>query len=224
MTDNAFVQSSTIDGEGKRTYQTVNSDGQYNLNLYSDYGFKVKKVRLGAGPTANVFRNVDFINGVKNLTTTTNTGLRMNVSMNKENKFDFYISPEFSWNVSKGTINTSANAKYWQLEGWVSGRVMLPKKFELHTDLNTEIRQKDKRFTQNNNFTKWNMDLTKRFFKGNDLEVKFGVYDILNQNRGFDRRFSSYSFTESVYTTLRRFWLLTLTWNISKNGKPATGF
>jgi hypothetical protein len=224
MTDNAFVQSSTIDGDGKRTYQTVNSDGQYSLNFYSDYGFKVKKVRLGAGPTANVFRNVDFINGIKNQTTTTNTGLRMNVSMNKENKFDFYISPEFSWNVSKGTINTSANAKYWQLEGWISGRVMLPKKFEVHTEMNTEIRQKDKRFTQNNNFTKWNMDLTKRFFKGNDLEVKFGVYDILNQNRGFDRRFSSYSFTESVYTTLKRFWLLTLTWNISKNGKPATGF
>jgi len=68
------------------------------------------------------------------------------------------------------------------------------------------------------------MDITKRFFKGNDLEVKFGVYDILNQNRGFSRSFSSYSFTESYYTTLRRFWLLTLTWNISKNGKPATGF
>jgi Outer membrane protein beta-barrel family len=224
ITDKAFVQSSTIDGDGRRTYQTVNSDGQYNLNLYSDYGFKVKKVRLGAGPTANIFRNVDFINGIKNMTTTTNAGLRLNANMNKENKYDFYIGPEFTWNVSKGTINTAANAKYWQLEGWISGRVMLPKKFEIHTDMNTELRQKDKRFTRNNNFTKWNMDITKRFFKGNDLEVKFGVYDILNQNRGFDRSFSSYSFTESFYTTLRRFWLLTLTWNISKNGKPTTGF
>lgn len=224
MTDNAFVQSSTIDGNGSRTYQTVNADGQYNLNLYSDYGFKVKKVRLGAGPTAGVFRNVDFINNIKNLTTTSNAGLRVNVSMNKENKYDFYFGPEFTWNVSKGTINTAANAKYWQLEGWFNGRVTLPKKFELQTELNTELRQKDKRFTQNNNFTKWNMELTKRFFKGNDLEAKFGVYDILNQNRGFDRRFSSYSFTESFYTTLRRFWLLTLTWNISKNGKPASGF
>ena len=224
MTDKAFVQSSTIDGDGRRTYQTVNSDGQYYLNLYSDYSFKIKKVRLGAGPTANLSRNVDFINGTKNLTTTRNAGLRVNASMNKENKFDFDFGPEFTWNVSKGSINTAANVKYWQLEGWASGRVYLPKKFEIHTDVNTELRQKDKRFTQNNNFTKWNMDITKRFFKGNDLEVKFGVYDILNQNRGFNRSFSSYSFTESYYTTLRRFWLLTLTWNISKNGKPATGF
>lgn len=197
MTDKAFVQSSSIDADGRRTYQTVNSDGQYYLNFYSDYSFKIKKVRFGAGPTANLSRNVDYINGIKNLTTTRNAGLRLNASMNKENKFDFDFGPEFSWNVSKGSINTAANAKYWQLEGWASGRVYLPKKFEIHTDVNTELRQKDKRFAQNNNFTKWNMDITKRFFKGNDLEVKFGVYDILNQNRGFDRSFSSYSFTES---------------------------
>lgn len=179
---------------------------------------------MGAGPTVNIFRSVDFINGVKNFTTTKSAGLRLNASMRKENKFDFDFGPEFTWNESKGSINTAANAKYWQLEGWASGRLYLPKKFEIHTDINTELRQKDKRFTQNNNFTKWNMDITKRFFKGNDLEVKLGVYDILNQNRGFNRSFNSYSFTESYYTTLRRFWLFTLTWNISKNGKPATGF
>ena len=224
MTDNAFVQSSNIDASGRRTYQTVNSDGQYNFNLYSDYSFKVKKVRLGAGPTANIYRSVDYINGIKNFTTTKSAGLRLNASMQKENKFDFDFGPEFTLNDSRGSINTAANAKYWQLELWGSGRLHLPKKFELHTDINSELRQKDKRFAQNNNFTRWNMDLTKRFFKGNDLEVKFGVYDILNQNRGFDRRFNSYSFTESYYTTLRRFWLLTLTWNISKNGKPASGF
>lgn len=224
VTDKAFVQSSNIDADGRRTYQTVNSNGQYNLNLYSDYSFKIKKVRLGAGPTANIFRSVDFINGVKNFTTTKSAGLRVNANMRKENKFEFDIGPEFTLNKSTGSINTAANAKYWQMEGWASGRVYLPKKFELHTDINTELRQKDKRFAQNNNFTKWNMDITKRFFKGNDLEVKLGVYDILNQNRGFDRSFNSYSFTESYYTTLKRFWLLTLTWNISKNGKPATGF
>ncbi|MBI5372324.1 MAG: outer membrane beta-barrel protein [Sphingobacteriales bacterium] len=223
-TQKAFVQSSSIDTDGRRTYQTVNSDGQYYLRFYSDYSFKYKKVRLGAGPTANINRNVDFINGVKNFTTTKNAGLRLNASMNKEKKFDFDLGPEFTWNVSKGSINTEANAKYWQLEGWASGRVYLPGKVEVHTELNTELRQKDKRFAQNNNFTKWDMDITKRFFKGNDLEVKLGVYDILNQNRGFDRSFSSYSFTESHFTTLRRFWLLTLTWNISKNGKPASGF
>ena len=222
---NAFVQSSTIDNVGKRVYQTVNANGVYNINFYSDYGFSLEnKIRLGIGPEININRNVDFINSVKNLSNTRSYGLRFNVSKYKENKFNFYFSPSFSWNQSKATVNEAANAEYWQLEGWANVRVNLPRKFEISTDINTEIRQKDPRFPENNNFTKWNASITKRFFKDNALEVNLGIFDLLDQNRGYDRRFNSYSFTETYYNTLKRYWMLTLTWNISKNGKPVSGF
>jgi hypothetical protein len=56
------------------------------------------------------------------------------------------------------------------------------------------------------------------------MELKLSVNDILDQNRGYDRNFDSYSFTETYYNTLRRFWLLTVTWNISKNGKAPKMF
>ena len=139
-------------------------------------------------------------------------------------KYDFYISTSFTANNSKATVNKSANAKYWMIETWSNARVRLPKNFEVRSDLNLQLRQKDPRFTQNNNFTTWNAAVTKRMLKENKLEISIGIYDILNENRGYQRNFNSYSFTESYYNTLRRFWLLTLTWNISKNGKPASGF
>jgi hypothetical protein len=223
FTQKGFVQASSIDSLGRRSYQTVNADGLYNLDLYVDYGFKIKgsKVRFGIGPNANVRNNIDFINGIKNTTKTYRYGVNVNMSRYVENKFDFYISPSITWNHSKATVNSAANADYWQFEGWASGRFQLPKRFEISSDLNTQIRQKDPRFTQNNNFTTWNAHITKRFLKDNAFEMKIGLYDILNQNRGYSRDFNSYSFTESYFTTLKRFWLLTLTWNISKNGKPA---
>ncbi|HEX5655067.1 MAG TPA: outer membrane beta-barrel protein, partial [Chitinophagaceae bacterium] len=168
--------------------------------------------------------NIDFVNGVKNSTTTRNAGIRVNLSKYVENKYDFYLSPSFTWNSSKATVNAAANAEYWQLEGWANARVMLPKGFEIRSDASIQIRQKDPRFTQNNNFTTWNASITRRMLKDNKLEIQLGLYDILNQNRGYQRNFNSYSFTESYFTTLRRFWLLTLTWNISKNGKPAKGW
>jgi hypothetical protein len=228
MTQNAFVQYSTLDNEGKRTYQTVNTSGVYNINFYSDYGFRVtkKKLRMGVGPTANFNHNIDFIAlnsaTVKNITTVKSFGLRLNVSKYVVDKFDFYISPGFTWNSSKATVNASANADYWQIEGWANARVRLPKNFEVSTNANAQFRQKDPRFTQNNSFTTWNAELIKRFLKDNKLELKFSVNDILNQNRGYQRNFNSYSFTESYFNTLRRFWMLTVTWNISKNGKPAS--
>jgi len=224
FTQNAFVMSSVVDSVGKRTYQTVNADGLFNIDLYSQYGFKIKKIDFGVGPTLGKNRNIDFINGVRNVTNNTNYGLSISVRRYVENKWNFYFGPRFSWVHSKASVNSSANADYWQIEGWGEGNVTLPKKFEIHAELNSQLRQKDPRFTQNNSFTKINAEVIKRFFKGNDLELKLGIYDILNQNRGYDRNFNSSSFTETYYTTLRRYWLFTITWNISKNGKPASGF
>jgi len=229
-TQNAFVQSNSLLDGGKRVYQTVNADGVYYLNFYMDYGFKLtkSKIRFGAGPTLSKNRNIDFItqNNVttKNITNTSQYGLRLNINKNVENKFDLYFSPTFSWNKSKATINTMASADYWQIDGWAEARITFLKNFEIRSTINTQIRQKDPRFTQDNNFTTWNASVTKRFFKDNKLELNLGVFDILDQNKGYQRNFNSYSFTEQYYTTLRRYWLLTLTWNISKNGKPASMF
>ena len=225
-TQHAFVQSSVVDNVGKRTYQTVNADGIYNMNLYSEYGFKLKgiKMNLGFGPNLNLNRNVDFINGFKNITTTNGYGIRLNINRNIEKKLDFYMSPGLTWNHSKATVNAAANADYWQIDGWANLNYTLPHNFQLSSDMSVELRQKDPRFTQNTNSTKWNASIIKRMLKDNKLELKLGLYDILDQNRGYQRNFSSYSFTETYYTTLKRFWLLTVTWNISKNGKPASGF
>jgi hypothetical protein len=108
------------------------------------------------------------------------------------------------------------------LNCWGNASVDLPKNFEINSDINVQVRQKDPRFAQNNNYTTWNMSVIKRMLKDNKLELKLGIYDILDQNKGYQRNFNSYSFTETYYNTLRRFWLVTATWNLSKNGKPAS--
>jgi len=228
FTQNAFTQFNTIKSGGRREYQTVNVDGIYNINLYSDYGFKIPdtKWRLGFGPNLNINRNVDFVNDpisnetVKNKTNTRSYGLRINTGQYVKDKYNFHIGPNFTWNSSKATVSSSANAEYWQVNGWAQGNVTLPAKFEIGTSVNYQARQKDPRFPANNSFTTWNAHVIKRIMK-NELEFKFGVYDILNQNRGYNRSFNSYSFTETYYNTLKRYWLFTMTWNISKNGKPA---
>lgn len=229
FTENAFTQFSTIDSVGRRIYQTVNVNGVTNGSISVDYGIKIPdtKWRLGAGPRATFNRNIDFVRDaktgatVKNRTITNSYAIRLTASQYEKDKYQFYLSPNFSWNESKASVNTTANAKYWQLSGWASGSVTLPKNFEIGTDINYELRQKDPRFPANNNFTTWNANIKKRVMK-NELEIGFAVYDILNQNRGYNRNFNSYSFTESYFNTLQRYWLVTLTWNISKNGKPAS--
>jgi outer membrane receptor protein involved in Fe transport len=226
ITDNAFVQSSTIDSIGRRTYRTVNTDGVYSINLYSQYGMKIKdtKWRVGFGPEININRNIDFVNSVKNITNRSNYGLNLNLSQYVPDKYNFNIGPQLNWNYSKASVNKSANADYWSVEIYGNANINLPKKFEIGSNINAEFRQKDPRFTQRTNFTKWNAHIIKRLFKEDKMELKLSLNDILDQNRGYDRNFDSYSFTETYYNTLRRFWLLTVTWHISKNGKAPKMF
>jgi hypothetical protein len=231
FTQNAFTQFNSIDSSGRRIYQTVNVDGVYGVNFYSDYGFKLAdtKWRFSIGPNASVRRNIDFVqdaetaNTVKNVTNTFNYGARLGVNQYVNDKYHFYIGSNFTWNRSKASVNTRANAKYWQIDGYGGGSVTIPgkAKIEIGSDLNFQMRQKDPEFTQNNNFTTWNGYIMKRLFK-NEFEIRLGVYDILNQNRGYQRNFNSYNFTETYFNTLKRFWLLSFTYNFSKNGKPAS--
>ena len=62
-----------------------------------------------------------------------------------------------------------------------------------------------------------------QYFK-EKFEAGISVNDILNENRGYDRSFSDNRYSETYYNTLKRFWMLTLTWNFSKNGKPTADF
>ena len=225
-TNNAFVQSSTINySTGERRYKTVNANGVQNLNLYVDYSFKLKGsgLRLSVGPTINNSQNIDFVNNRKNTNKTTSYGMNLGVNKYVDDKYHFSVRPTFSLNRSSSDLNTSANIDYWQLSCWMDGKVTLPGKIDIKSDARLEIRQKDPRFTANNNYTLWNAALSKKFFS-NKLEAEFGVNDLLSQNRGFSRNFSSSSFTESYYNTLRRYWMFTVTWNFSSNGAKPSGF
>jgi len=227
LTQNAFTQFSAIDSSGRRIYQTVNTDGIYNFYLNLNYWFKIRgtKWSMGFGPNMNRNRNIDYVSDVqlttmaKNTTITESYGVRLSINQYEKDKYNFYVGPNFTWNRSRASVNSSSDVNYWQIAGWAGGNVTLPAKFELGTDFNFEMRQKTEEFTENSNFTIWNATLTKRIIK-NQLEFKIGIYDILNQNKGYQRNLSSYSFTESYYNTLKRFWLFKITWNISKNGKP----
>jgi len=224
--DNAFVQASFVDSSGKRTYFTVNADGNYNINFNSEYSFKIKGFswRNGVGPGFNFRRSVELINGVKNINNTKTYSVTIQTNTYKPEKYNVYLSTDLKWNDSRSSVNTSANAQYWSVNLYGSGSKTFAKKWEIGSNVNLQFRQEDPRFPDANSFTTWDGYLIKRFFKENQFELKLQVNDILNQNKGYNRNFSSYSYTETYYETLKRFWLLTATWNLSKNGKPTKTF
>jgi len=231
FTQNAFVNETTIDNSGKSFYRTVNTDGNYNFNLYSNYNFKWKKINthISFGPSAYATRNISFLKTPsytsmqKSVTTRFSYGFNAGLRKDKEKKYNFSINSNINWVKNDNSIGTNAAADYWQVGINADGEVTLFKKFRLGTEVNYNAKQKDPRFPAENQFTTWNASLKRNIFK-EVLELGVSVNDILSENRGYERNFNDYRYTETYYNTLKRYWLLTLTWNFSKNGKPTSGF
>jgi Outer membrane protein beta-barrel family/Carboxypeptidase regulatory-like domain len=231
VVQNAFVNERTLDDVAKSKSRTVNANGNYYLNLYSNYNFKIKKpnIRISFGPSVNVSRNISFLKTAplyvtqKSINTNSSYGLRFGLSKEKEKKYDISFNSEITRVNSKSSINNGALANYWQGSLSTDIEITLPFKFRFETDLSYKTKQKDPRFPAKNTFTLWNASLTRNLLK-DKLEAGISVNDILNENRGYDRSFSDNRYSETYYNTLKRFWMLTLTWNFSKNGKPTSDF
>jgi hypothetical protein len=63
--------------------------------------------------------------------------------------------------------------------------------------------------------------LGKKFLKGDALLVKVSGNDLLNQNIGFNRSATSNFITQTTFSNIKRFYMLSVVWNFTKAGTPA---
>ncbi|MCO5242191.1 MAG: TonB-dependent receptor family protein [Chitinophagaceae bacterium] len=222
ITDNAITTSNTIDKFGKRIYQSVNSEGAYNYNSYISYNMQVPSIKTWLYATINNSgsRMINFVNNEKNITHNTSTSGRLSGSFAKEEKMSIRLGTNVSYNTSISSINKAIKTKYWVHSYTTHLYFALPFKLEFTNDVDFNFRQKTSVFDQNRNNIIWNTSLGKQLFK-ETCSLDFSVNDILNQNIGFRRDIQSNFITESTYSNIRRFWMLSFTWNFSKNTAQA---
>lgn len=218
LIDHAISSSNTVDKLGKRIYQSVNTNGSYNYYSYFSYGMQIPSIKtwINAGLQNNGGRMTNFVNNDRNITSNNSTSLRLSGSYYEAEKMNIRINANASYNTSVSSINKAIKTNYWIHSYGAHLYFALPFKFEFTNDIDFNFRQKTSVFDENRNTVIWNSNLTKLLFK-ETCSLEFSVNDILDQNIGFNRNIQSNFITENTYTTLRRFWMLSFTWNFTKN-------
>ncbi|HEY2726790.1 MAG TPA: hypothetical protein VGI61_06430, partial [Parafilimonas sp.] len=91
------------------------------------------------------------------------------------------------------------------------------------SDCDFSYRQKTSVFDNNTNTIAWNAWIGRTFTKKDALLVKIIGHDLLDQNIGFNRTVNSNFISENTYSTIRRYFLLSIVWNFNKAGTKAPG-
>lgn len=154
-----------------------------------------------------------IINGLSSRNTSINVNVNPSLTYNKEEKMFLSIEPNFGYSNTTNNVGDSRNISFFSFSPTLGVSFYLPKDFEIGTDMDYEFRPAVDPYPDN--FTRfiWDAYVSKRFLKKKNLEVRFQVWDILNQNQGYDRASSNNYNTENFYNTLKRYWLLSATWN-----------
>src|SRR5690606_6291216 len=184
IVDNAITRSETVDTAGRRTYQYINTDGNYNGWAGGGIGKRIIKwnSRVGGSFNTNINRSVNYVNGGEDISNYNSYTLGINGGYeHKDEKIEVDFSSEVTYNDNKAAISTLATS-YWSLENTLDMSFELPKKFEVGTDVNWYIRERTVVFDRNNNVFRWNAYVSKKFLKNDQLELRASVFDILNQN------------------------------------------
>lgn len=219
-TSNLISYSRVIDPETALTItKPINTNGNYSVNLYIGYGFKLKKLDLqvSLNPNINYNKSVNSINLITNDSKTLNSGFSVYLNKSKAKKYDISLSNNFS--NSRNATSQNDEIKSFNTNNLALDiGVYYKEKWKLSTDYNLSTRQKTVDFQDNLTNQLWNVRL-QRTFKNDEFTAYIMVRDILNQNIGIRRYVYENSITEEQNDRLKRYAMIGFTWNFKNKGE-----
>lgn len=217
FTDNDFSSNNYVDEKGRRVYQTINVDGNKSMSTYIYYYFSVKKwnLHMNANLNANINQNKNRVNFQDNINNNTQTGFGFSPNYSYDEILELGINFNWNYNRSKSSLRPDIITNFW-IQSYSPYLVLeFPFGLKFNTDVEFNKRQQAYESETNLNTVIWNANISYKMLKSKKLIASVNAYDILNQNLGFYRTANSNFVTQNVYSTLKRYVLFSLTYQIN---------
>ena len=222
-TQNRIVNYDSVNlATGVRRTRPVNVNGVYMLSANVNYSMPVRflkaNLQVGSGLTYN--KGKQFINKAANNISTLTLRPGVGLDINPNDKLSLNIGANYGLNRTKYSLESALDNNYLSQEYNTSVDWQLPKNFFISTEFTYTINsQRAEGF--NTNVPMWNASLSKQFLKYNRGELKISATDLLNRNTGITRSTNQNYIEDREVNTLKRYFLLSFTYSLSKSGLNA---
>jgi hypothetical protein len=222
FTSNPIVSNLVTDSAGKTTNQYVNlgSKRNANYNLNTEFDQNIEKIGIRAGFSLNINGNNSYnlSNNEISLTNSITYGLQAHLSKDAEKKYDIYVNFGPNYTFGGSSLQPGINNNGDGFDASWGFTFYLPAKFQVGTDGSYEWRGKTETFNTDFNRTLVNASIAKTFLKQDNLKLAVLANDLLNQNQGFTRSSSANFITQNTYSTIRRYFMVSITYDFNKMG------
>ena len=223
-TQNRIVNYDIVDTLGVRTTKPVNINGVYGMTGDMNFSMPLRFLRgmLEIGNRISYNRDKQFINTFENTIRSLSVGPEVSVSASYKEKLNLSFEAAYTINSSKYSLQSAMNTDYLQQRYGADLDWQLPKRFFFSTDLNYTINSR-RADEFNTKVPIWNASISKQFMKYSRGEIKLTAFDLLDKNIGISRTSNQNYIEDSRVNTLRRFFMLTFTYSLTKSGLSSGG-
>jgi len=218
-TQNKIANYDLVDSLGVKRTRPVNVNGVYNMTGIVSLGLPLHFMRGTINFNSNMgySKTKQFINTAPNTIGALTLGPELRFDLSPSDKLDLSFSAGVGYNKTTYSLQPALNTEYLshQYEGEVNWQ--LPASFYFNTSFT---------YTVNNQLASgfnakvplWNASFSRQFLRFNRGELKLTAFDLLNENVGISRTSNQNYIEDKRVNNLQRFFLLSFTYSLSKNG------
>lgn len=216
---NDIQNSTTFQNNGAQVTMPVNLSGTYNINGSFNYGFPMKRPKSNLNLIASVARSQSqtLINNASNYTRNTTMGGTVSWTTNLKEGFDMNFSSNSSFNMARYTLQPQQNGDFFtqtistEATGYTKSGWVLSADFDY-------ILNRGRAEGFNTSIPLLNASISKQVFKDKSGELKFFMFDLLNQNVSVTRNITGNMIQDMQTRVLTRYFMISFTYNLRRFG------
>jgi Outer membrane protein beta-barrel family/Carboxypeptidase regulatory-like domain len=223
-TQQKIVDYDVVDSLGIKHTRPVNVNGVYNVtgNINLSLPLRILPGTINISSNVGYSKTKQFINTAANNIRTFTLGPAVRFDLNPSDKINISFSGSFNYYKTDYSLQASLNTGYFsqQYEGEVNWQ--LPASFYFSSNFTYTINSR-RANGFNTRVPLWNASFSRQFLRFNRGELKLSAFDLLNENVGISRSTNQNYIEDNRTRNLQRFFQLSFTYNLSKNGLSTIG-
>ncbi|MCS3798311.1 outer membrane beta-barrel protein [Niastella sp. OAS944] len=204
----------------------VNLNGSFSTSSFITFGLplqgRMKGSSLNFNNSISYNRDINVLYQKQNITNTFVITQTAGINLNIKDALIVGLNGSVAWNKATYSQQSIQNNEYFTQTYSADVSYTFLKSFVLSTDFDYYINT-GRADGFNQSIPLWNSSLAYQLFKKKNGELKFSVNDLLNQNQSISRTISDGYVQDTRSTVLKRYFMLTFTYNLNRAGEQRRG-